>query len=106
MRKITRQAFDAFVAGKSFRKSGNGETETNGEALKLHGNTIAKKDGARVLISLAGWNTVTTRERLKPFAPVYQSKHLPYIGDNLIDEKEWYEVGVIYEGKYHGHYYQ
>ena len=68
MRKITQDAIRAFSEHKKFKR-GNTEVEVCVSELfaelKLHGNTIAKSgvfDG--LMISSAGWNTVTTKERL------------------------------------------
>jgi len=42
-----------------------GNTATNGTQIFLHGNLIAWRQSADVIgLTLAGWNTVTTRERL------------------------------------------
>jgi hypothetical protein len=61
MRQVSKSVITAFLKGES-KTVGN--TSTNGVALFLHGNKIAKKDGNTLLISLCNWNTVTTRERL------------------------------------------
>jgi hypothetical protein len=63
MRKITRQACEAFIARKRFS---SGNTSTDGQSLYLHGNRIASRlNGSdTILISDAGWRTKTTRERL------------------------------------------
>lgn len=64
MRKITRQACEAFIDRKKFQ---SGNTMTDGYSLYLHGNRIATRlnSGSNVfLISTAGWRTSTTRERL------------------------------------------
>lgn len=73
MRKVTRNAAAAFLAGQDFRQ-GNTEVLHVHPAgspacrclFKLHGNTIAETlDGGRTLrLTLAGWPTPTTRERL------------------------------------------
>jgi hypothetical protein len=62
MRKTTEVVVGAFLAGKA-RKMGN--TSTDGTILRLHGNRIAERmpDGS-IVATLAGWGTVTTRERL------------------------------------------
>lgn len=62
MRKVTKQIAEAFKAGKSKTVA---NTTTDGKSIWLHGNKIAEKqpDGS-VLLTLAGWPTVTTRERL------------------------------------------
>lgn len=68
MRKITQEAVYAFENDIAY-KSGN--TTVKDGAMFLHGNKIAefeslfKNDGNRnINITLAGWNTNTTRERL------------------------------------------
>ena len=66
MRNITEQATQAFFEGRNFKLS---NTEVHADAtgvyLKLWGNLIAKRVGERVSISLAGYNTQTTKERLR-----------------------------------------
>ena len=62
MRKITRDAVQAFYAGTNYR---NTNTEVKNGVYMLHGNIIAVRyDNGDIEISLAGWNTNTTRERL------------------------------------------
>lgn len=71
MRKITRDAVQAFYKGESFRR-GNTQViviEYNGQYLSqfyLHGNVIAEYyvNSDSVHFSLAGWPTVATRERV------------------------------------------
>ena len=61
MRKITSEIVDAFMRGDSKRV---GNTRTDGDTIYLHDNAIAQRNGRDVRITLAGWGTVTTRERL------------------------------------------
>ena len=63
MRKVTREIVQAWARGDSLTV---GNTSTNGEAIWLHGNPIAWKTGDAdvIALTLEGWNTVTTRERL------------------------------------------
>lgn len=66
MRKITKESIQAFYNRKPFKKSNmiveNKEEKTY---LKLFGNIIAIIDEANELfITTAGWNSVTTRDRL------------------------------------------
>jgi hypothetical protein len=61
MRKVTKTIVDAFCNRRP-RKCGN--THTDGTTFYLHGNAIAKWDEGKLFITLAGWDTVTTRERI------------------------------------------
>tara|TARA_R100000353_G_scaffold54154_2_gene43327 strand:- start:1322 stop:1702 length:381 start_codon:yes stop_codon:yes gene_type:complete len=80
MRKITQDAIAAFENGEDFQRgntkvrihrSPNQMIWGNQKVLLLHGNLIAKDemmDG--FCITLSGWNTPTTRERLNGFKDV------------------------------------
>lgn len=62
MRSVTEQVVNAFLNGRTTSVS---NSFTNGKELYLHGNKIAMfNDKGQLEISLCGWNTVTTRERL------------------------------------------
>lgn len=61
MRKITDLVTDAFING---HKLTIGNSRTDGVTLYLHDNAIAWRDDDGLYISMAGWPTVTTRERL------------------------------------------
>jgi hypothetical protein len=61
MRKVTQTICKALMSGE--RKS-IGNTSTDGETMFLHGNPIARLKDKNLILSLAGWNTVTTRERI------------------------------------------
>ena len=66
MRKITEEAFTAWINGERFKKS-NTEVTANGD-VRLHGNLIVRRDGAETLVSDGGWGwSATTRERLSPW---------------------------------------
>ena len=73
----------AFLQRKAKRMA---RTATDGESLTLHGNKIAwhNPDGS-VSMTLAGWPTVTTRDRLNTLCwhmisdkPFHQKKHVQY----------------------------
>tara|TARA_S200002703_G_scaffold28425_1_gene24179 strand:+ start:272 stop:748 length:477 start_codon:yes stop_codon:yes gene_type:complete len=71
MRKITKDAAEAFRDGKEFFKSNTSvilETSDNGTqvGMRLHGNLIATSVPWKLglTVSLCGWSTPTTRERL------------------------------------------
>jgi hypothetical protein len=61
MRKITLKIARSLYQGKPCKIS---NTYTDGEKVFLHDNLIAFKRENGLSISLAGWPTVTTRERI------------------------------------------
>ena len=62
MRKISNEIAQAFKRGEKLTK---GNTYTDGKKVFLHSNLIAEKQHPdKLAITLAGWPTVTTRERL------------------------------------------
>jgi hypothetical protein len=70
MRKVTEQIAHAFRAGRRLTVS---NTATDGNTVTLHGNPIARKVGSRLEISLAGWPTNTTHERINGILRVFGS---------------------------------
>lgn len=82
MRKITRQSVAAFIAGEEFRSGNTRVTVENGIVwLELHGNRIACRDGTGTYITDAGWQSVTTKERLNGL--LYQ------LNAGGIHQKDW-----------------
>lgn len=64
MRKISKVVCQAFIDGRNVSK---GNTVSKDGNLYLHGNEIAGHflgDPNIIIVTLAGWPTVTTRERL------------------------------------------
>jgi hypothetical protein len=79
MRKVSKEIASAFIAGK--RKT-MGNTHTDGKTLWLHGNAIARRnDKGGIEISSAGWETVTTKERLNTV--------LYYLNAGYVQQKNW-----------------
>lgn len=96
-RKITTESVAAFLNGERFNKANMTVTCEDGETrMYLHGNLIARAftvpggfgvmDSDQIEITDAGWQTVTTKERLNgllsAFAPgcgIYQRNHVWYI---------------------------
>ena len=96
MRKVTKQITQAFIDGVS-KQVGN--TSTDGKAIYLHGNKIAEKRDNTISLTLAGWNTVTTRERLNGLLTALgsasgfnQKKAKPYFDGKLIHDEQWVDV--------------
>lgn len=92
MRKITREIARAFLNGRSKRFTGNGATETDGQAIWLHGNKIVERREDGIYISDGGWESNTTKERLKPFAQVYHRNHQMFCNGEPWDGS-WKRVG-------------
>jgi len=96
MRQITKRAFQAFKMNKNFKldntKVVSDHHSTN---MYLHGNEIARKchDTGLVEITTAGWNTPTTKERLKPFACVHTVNFGLHL-DGLLWNGDWTVLGL------------
>ena len=96
-RKITKQAVRAFMNGENFRLSNTSVTTKDGiTSMYLFNNCIAKKviSENKTYITMAGWNSTTTRERLNglPNCQISQKNFTPYLNGKMIDTNEWYEV--------------
>jgi len=97
MRQITSRAFQAFKSNTSFSLD-NTLVTSNAEETKLylHGNCIARKcrKSGLVEITTAGWDTPTTKERLKPFAQVHQIKRELYL-DGMKWTGDWTVINTM-----------
>lgn len=91
MRKITRDIVGAFLRRET-RTIGN--THTDGEKLYLHGNMIACHSDDGIIVTLAGWPTVTTRERLNaiPGVNIVQRKGVQYMNGKELAHNEFRTV--------------
>ena len=110
MRKISKLAARAFIEERKFSRDNTTVRSFPTIAgkmteLHLHGNTIASKRGGKIHLSLAGWGTQTTRERLNTLLNemnsnlrFYQHKHEQFVTcylpghkyDVPIDARSWY----------------
>lgn len=70
MRKVTKQIAEAFKKGQSLTIK---NTKTDGQSVWLHGNEIARKTDYGIEVTLAGWPTVTTRERVDGILQIYKT---------------------------------
>ena len=106
MRKITQNAANAFAAHTKWC-SGNtmiDAYEVNGVPevrMYLHGNEIAYMHDGELLVTLAGWPTPTTRERLNGLLQTlgfnetfFQQNHSQFFGSSLIHANQWLKLGV------------
>lgn len=96
MRKITKEIASAL---KNNVRKADGNTTCTGTSIFLHGNEIARVVNGRLEISLAGWPTVTSRDRLNGILAefgckerVFQSKGNQWFGDRYISAAEWISV--------------
>jgi len=90
MKKVTRQAINAFTNNENFNGSNTIVRHENGTTkMFLFGNMIAKKEDGKVYITNAGWESNTTKERLNAIQGVsIQQK-------NFV----WYLNGKQWDGK-------
>ena len=61
MRQETQKIMSAFLKGESASAQ---PTNTDGHNVWLHGNLIAERGTTKTWFTLAGWPTVTTRDRV------------------------------------------
>lgn len=90
MRKITKDAKRAFDLNIPFNQS-NTQVIVMRDITEMYlfGNKIARKFGNEIKISLAGWNTNTTRERLNAFARVSTKLGQAFINGKAVSDNEW-----------------
>lgn len=90
MRKITKDAKRAFDLNIPFNQ-GNTQVIVMRDITEMYlfGNKIARKFGNEIKISLAGWNTNTTRERLNAFASVSTKLGQAFINGKAVSDNEW-----------------
>ena len=94
MRKITSEIRDAWLKGNAKSK---GNTTTDGKSVWLHGNKIIDvNEKNEVLVSLAGWNTPTTKERCNNIAGAHfhTINFEPFHNNVAVDDEEWINLGV------------
>lgn len=84
------------MAGYEFKSTNtNVIAKAGGIYLKLHDNTIAVKlDDGTIQVSLAGWNTKTTRERLNgiPGVSIHTVKGVPILNGQIIEDDKFYTI--------------
>lgn len=96
MRKETHKIVTAFIEGRVAKTT---RTRTDGEAIYLHDNRIAWREGNHIYATMCGWGSVTTRERLNGLCRAlglprgfYQAKHTQYYGEHEISTREVIEL--------------
>ena len=96
MRSVTKQIATAFKAGL---KKSVGNTMTDGTAVFLHGNKIVERKDGKIQVTLSGWNTSTTRERVNGVLSelglngrFHQKKFAPMFDGQEINPHDWIAV--------------
>ena len=119
MRKISKLAARAFIEGREFRRDNTSVTHNKDPhdplamhmQLRLHGNLIADWTNMlttreKLRITLAGWPTVTTRERLNGLLTeicrpegFWQRNYEQYYGtlknNRVVESSEWIIVPTV-----------
>lgn len=93
MKTTEKNMIQALNAGINKKVSAN--TEVYNGTVYLHGNAIIKRDPStgNVYVRLSGWNTVTTRSRLRAIgANVCCKDFTPYIDGKVMDLYKWYAI--------------
>jgi hypothetical protein len=92
-RQITDEIVRAFMNGENKKKS-NSEVKADctGVRMYLFGNLIAERVGNRIRITMAGYPTTTTRERLNgiPGVSLTQKNYKQYLNGKEIKTDEFY----------------
>ena len=94
MRVIEEKMLAAIASGKNF-KLGNTEVKqvATGFNVLLHGNIIFIQHNGVCHFSLAGWNTVTTKSRLRALGvDVRTRNYTTFYNGVAIDPYYWYVV--------------
>lgn len=95
VRKISELASEAFYNREKFKRT-NTEVKVlpTGEVeLRLWGNLIAFRKYDKTYFTLAGWNTVTTRDRLEGIGVKISTRQgIAYYKGQPISDNCWYEV--------------
>jgi hypothetical protein len=108
VRKITRDACNAFINGVEFTRE-NMHVHHNGDGatsrMYLFGKLIAERDGDTLRVTLAGFPTDTTRDRLNGLFQllnlnrrIYQHQHAQYFANTCdqsareITAHEWLKL--------------
>lgn len=96
MRKIEKDMIAAIKSNRNWKcKNTEVFASDSGPQVYLHGHLIAKfqRDNS-VIMSLCGWNTVTTRSRLNAICREFgldgfsQRNHAPFYGDEEIESRD------------------
>jgi len=97
-RQVTERIIRAFLNDTALRAGGNSEVRTDFKTTRLYlfNNLIARKDKetGKIEVSMAGWGSTTTRERLNglPNCKITQRKGIQYLNGVEIDTDRFYPI--------------
>ena len=93
MRNITKKATENFYNNKNFKLS---NTEIKDGCLYLWGHKIAWMADNELYFCLCGYNTTTTKERLRGLGiPLKQKNYSLYVGNKEINPYDTYKLSDI-----------
>lgn len=94
MRKITKEASKAFFDKRNFKKDNTQVIYEDGEvSLRLFGYTIAWTINGRIYFSMRGFDTMTTKERLRGLGlNIITYRGILYFGRVPIDSYSEYKT--------------
>jgi hypothetical protein len=102
MRKISQDAYNAFINNRNFKSSNTIVlVEENKTSMYLHKNEIAKIEYGELFISDGGHGTsTTTRDRLNAFPEVWLSfrKGQWFVDKTVKWDGKWANVNLFKEG--------
>lgn len=92
-RIISETAAAALETGRDFKQS-NTRVDGHAQEMYLHDNLIAKIENGALYITLAGWPTLTTCERLNALNGVHVTRRAgkAFLNGKEIDSDQWYKV--------------
>lgn len=94
-RQVTKEIVRAFLDGEN-KKVSNSEVHADCKSVKMYlfGNLIAERVGERIRVTLAGYNTLTTRERLNgiPNCSATTKKGQAFINGKPVADDEWVQL--------------
>lgn len=95
MRKIEEMMLNSIRNGKSFNLGNTSVVfrDNNDFFVTLHGNVIFVKNEKGTVFSLCGWNTPTTKSRLRALGVGVKSKNGSVLYNNeIIDTHKYHNV--------------
>lgn len=67
--------------------------ESNFVAVSLHGNNIYRDEDGEIFVNLCGWNTATTRSRLRALGiDICQKNWCAYLNGERINVNGWHKA--------------